>query len=185
MIFLIVSKSKIANIQPSVIIIKANRIIRFIKVGAFLHVTAVVGVLICVIGIQKSMDFFSLNDDFNAYLWVIISGIAFTIPIFAEFDANGRYQNYKQIKDRLYKMGYDHRLIKPFMHSKCQRDAVIVAAADLDYKKKVKDLFYKNGYRWYHIFPDLFIKKPLILFKKDFWRKILFTKTYQLQNFYW
>lgn len=181
---MIVTKTKIA-IQPSFIIVKTNKIIRFIKVGGFLHLMALSGTVICVIAIQNSIEYFSLQDDFMAYLWILISVWAFTVPFFAEFDANGRYQNYKQIKDRLHNMGYDPRLIKPFMHSKCQRDAVIVAASDLNHKQKVKDLFYKNGYRWYHIFPDAFIKNPLILFKKDFWSKILFTKTYHLKNFYW
>lgn len=179
------SNLEIINIQPSVFIIKINKIIRFIKVGRILHIMAILGLIIFIIGFQNSIHYFNVHDNFTGYLWVSVAIYGFTIPFFAEFDANGRYQNYKQIKDAFHKMGYDSRLIKPFINSRCQRDAVVVAAADLDYKKEVNAFFYKKGYRWYHVLPDAFIKNPLVLFKKVFWTRILFTKFYKLQNFYW
>jgi len=180
-----VNKSDIVNIQPSIFIIKVNKTLRFIKVGFILHVMALAGVFVFVIGLKKSIYYFNFHDDYFGYLWLFVSIYGFTIPFFAEFDANGRYQNYKQIKDAFYKMGYDSRLIKPFMSSRCQRDAVIVAAADLNYKNEVKIFFYKKGYRWYHVLPEAFLKNPLVIFKKVFWTRILFTKFYKLQNFYW
>ena len=68
---------------------------------------------------------------------------------------------------------------------KVNRDSVLVAAEDLNYINKAEDFFYESGYRWYHILPDRFVKNPFVIFRKEFWYKILFTKKYQLQNFYW
>jgi len=178
-------KSEIIKIQPSAFIIKTNKLIRFIKVGGILHAMAFTGLFMFLIGIQNSIYYLDLNESTRGYFWLFICCYGFTLPFFSEFDAYGRYQNYKQIKDTLYKYGYDPRLIKPFMNSRCQRDAVIFAASDLELKNEVKDLFYKNGYRWYHVLPEVFLKNPLVLFEKVFWERILFTKFYPLQNFYW
>lgn len=178
-------KSEIIKISPSTFIIMTNKLIRFIKVGSILHLMALIGFLIFLIGFQQAIYFFGVHNIIFGYFWVFICCYGFALPFFAEFDAYGRYQNYKQVKDTLYKYGFDARLIIPFMNSKCQRDAVIVAATDLNYKKKVKELFYKKGYRWYHVLPDSFMKNPFVLFSKGFWERILFTKSYHLQNFYW
>ncbi|VAV86023.1 hypothetical protein MNBD_BACTEROID02-1146 [hydrothermal vent metagenome] len=178
-------KSEIIKIQPSAFIIKANIFIRFIKVGGILHLMTMMGIFLFWIGLQNSIFFFENNQIKYALLWLFVCCYGFTLPFFAEFDAYGRYQNYKQIKDTLYKYGFDTRLVAPFMNSKCQRDAVIVAATDLNLKEEVKELFYTNGYRWYHVLPNAFLKNPFILFKKVFWERILFTKFYHLQNFYW
>lgn len=171
--------------QPSFFVIKVNSFIRFLKVGSILHLMALAGIVLFFKGLQEFSFFLSIDSYFNAFLWLFLAIYGLTIPFFAEFDARGRYQNYKQIKDSLFEMGYDERLLMPFMKSRCQRDAVKVAAADLNYKKEVLDLFYKKGYRWYHVLPDAFIKKPWVVFHKVFWVRILFTKYYKLQNFYW
>lgn len=178
-------KSEIAIYYPSFVTICWNQFIRFIKIGVFLHVMAVLGAYLLVIGIQNlmniSFDIFSLK----IYLWTYIALFGLVLLLFSEFDVRGRYQNYKQVKDKLYSCGYDERLVKPFIHSKCQRIAILVAAKDLKCADKMKDYFYSRGYRWYHILPDGTLKNPFVLFKKSFWGKILFMKYYKLQNFYW
>ncbi|MEN8186126.1 MAG: hypothetical protein ABFR05_03235 [Bacteroidota bacterium] len=178
-------KSPLTNTTPNNAIIKMHQFIQFLKVGYFLHISFIIGIFIFIFGLTNIIEITSSQSSGNILWYSLLTFAGGTIPFFAFFDALGRYQNYKQIKDKLFEFGYDVRLIKPFMHSKCQRDAVLVAANDLDYKKEVEKLFYKKGYRWYHIFPDAFVKNPLILFNKVFWQRILFTKYYQLQNFYW
>lgn len=134
---------------------------------------------------EMSHFYFSQQHYASGYVWSIIALCFFTVPIFAEFDAYGRYQNYKQIKDAIFEMGYDSRLIRPFMYSKCQRDAVLVAAQDLNHHKEVKAFFYAQGYRKYHILPDAFNRNPLVLFSLLFWKRILITAPYTSRNFYW
>jgi len=144
-----------------------------------------VGIALFFACIELSHFYFLQQELVWGYVWSIVAVCFFTVPIFSEFDAYGRYQNYKQIKDVIFEMGYDPRLIKPFMYSKCQRDAVIVAAQDLDHDKEVKAFFYAKGYRRYHILPDAFNRNPLVLFNILFWKRILFTEYYPSRNFYW
>lgn len=162
-----------------------NQLIRYIKIGAFLHLMSFLAIAVFMTSLKVCLVYFEYQQAGLGYFWAFVSLWFFTIPFFAQFDAYGRYQNYKQIKDVLYEMGYDARLIKPFMYSKCQRDAVIVAAEDLHHQKVVKDYFYAMGYRRIHILPDAFNRNPLVLFNKLFWKRILFTEYYQLRNFYW
>jgi len=178
-------RTEVATYQPSFFIISWNKFIRFIKIGFFLHVMSLFGVYLLVIGIQNiqstPLDFMSLNF----YLWIYIALFGFVLMFFSELDARGRYQDYKQIKDKLYAYGYDERLVKPFIHSKCQRIALLVAAKDLNCENEMKKYFYKQGYRWYHLLPDDTLKNPLLMVGKSFWGNILFVKYYKLQNFYW
>ncbi len=171
--------------RPSVSKIRTERFLRFIKVGAFLHVMALVSVVIMFVSARIALEFYDDGFYVKTVIWAAVAAWAFTVPFFSELDALGRYQNYKQIKDSMYEMGYDHRLVRPFIHSKCQRDAVVVAGDDLGCQNEVKKFFKDQGYRWYHILPDAFVKNPFVLFHSLFWKRILFTKRYQLKNFYW
>lgn len=150
-----------------------------------MHVMGLFGLVLMFASLQLTFYCFQDQRFILGSLMGVISFCFFTVPFFSEFDAYGRYQNYKQIKDALFEMGYDDRLIKPLMRSKCQRDAVIVAAEDLNCLAEVESFFYKNGYRRYNILPDAFIKHPFVLFSWLFWKRSLFTKRYQLKNFYW
>ena len=178
-------KTYLTDYKPSKTLIFYNQFIRFIKVGRSLHIIALIGAGLFFLGLQK-FDLIPISSfEFSNYFWLFIVFFGFILPIIAELDTLGRYQDYKLIKDIFYKNGYDNRLIKLFMNSKCQRDSVLVAADDLELRKKTEDFFYKSGYRWYHLLPDRFVENPLVIFRKGFWFKILFTKKYQLQNFYW
>ena len=178
-------KTYLTNYNPSRTLIYYNQFIRFIKVGRSLHIITLLGIGLFFLGLHKFELIPFSSFEFSNYFWLYIISLGFTLPIFAELDAYGRYQDYKLLKDIIYKNGFDNRLIKIFMYSKCQRDSVLVAVDDLEYRKKAEDYFYKNGYRWYHLLPDRFVKKPLVIFRKEFWYRILFTEKYQLKNFYW
>ena len=162
-----------------------ERTLRYLKVGAFLHLISVLSLFILVICVRISIEYFNEELLVNAILWGGLALWAMTIPFFSQFDAYGRYQNYKQVKDALFEMSFDTRLIKPFMYSKCQRDAVEIAGDDLDCGIEIRRYYRQQGYRWYHVLPDAFVKNPLVLFYGLFWKRILFTKHYELKNFYW
>ncbi|OIQ36571.1 MAG: hypothetical protein BM563_10570 [Bacteroidetes bacterium MedPE-SWsnd-G1] len=179
------SKTKIAELKPSKLTIGINRFIRFVFVSSALQIIVGLSVWLFVVGVRELLQYQGLAWDLYFYKWAFLTWIGMAIPLFAEMDAFGRYQNYKMVKDKLHLMGFDPRLVRPFMYSNCQRIAILVAANDLGCEDEVKKYFYQQGYRWYHIFPDTWIKKPLILFTKLFWEKILFTKYYQLKYFYW
>lgn len=178
-------KSKNIALQPPKMLIAYHRIIRYMHIGAFLHFMAVFGIWLFVKGVQELLNYQDQVLDVYFYAWSLLTWFGFWLPFFSELDAYSRYQNYKLIKDKLYVNGYDQRLIRPFMYSKCQRISISIAAKDLGFSNEVKGFFYRQGYRWYHILPDTWINNPLVLFYKKFWHKILFTRYYQLQNFYW
>jgi len=74
--------------------------------------------------------------------------------------------------------GFQARIVKPFVKSRCQRDATKAAAAELGYLKNCQLLFKEHGYKWYHLFPDTVFNNPTMLFTKNFWKTTLFTETY-------
>ncbi|MGA9271425.1 MAG: hypothetical protein WBV45_12455 [Lutimonas sp.] len=162
-----------------------ERVLRYLKVGAFLHLITVVGLLTLVISARISFEFFQEELFVKSFFWGALALWALTIPFFSQFDAYGRYQNYKQIKDAIFEMSFDTRLIRPFMYSKCQRDAVIIAGEDLGCGREIRTYFRAQGYRWYHVLPDAFVRNPLVLFYGVFWKRILFTRHYELKNFFW
>lgn len=98
--------------------------------------------------------------------------------IFAELDARSRLQNYKQIRDQLYFHGFQERIIKPMLKSRCQRDAAMAASRDMGIGTQCQDLIHSKGYRWYHIFPDYTFSKPQFFFSAYFWRTTFFAPRY-------
>lgn len=100
------------------------------------------------------------------------------LPIFAQLDARSRYQNYKQIKDQIYLYGYNERILKPILKSRCQRDAAWLSAKELGLGNRCKSFFSSKGYRWYHIFPDFVFSKPQFMLSPYFWKTTFFTPKY-------
>lgn len=101
-----------------------------------------------------------------------------SMPVFPQLDARSRYQNYKMLRDQFYLYGFQPRIVKPFIKSRCQRDAAIVAASELGFEKICKEHFYSKGYRWYHLFPDFVFCNPRFLVCKNFWVTTFFAKKY-------
>jgi hypothetical protein len=118
-----------------------------------------------------------LLDEFIA-LKLIFLFLFVTAPLYPQCDARSRFQNYKQVKDHLYLYGFQVRIVKPFSFSRCQRDAVIVAAEELGMKSECKQYFKKLGYHWYHLLPSFLFQKPTYLFRKAFWVNTFFAKYY-------
>jgi len=99
-------------------------------------------------------------------------------PIFPQLDARSRYQNYKMMRDYFYVYGYQERLVKHIAKSRCQRDAVIIAAREMGVEAECRNYFKACGYKWFHLFPDVIFEKPFVLLHKSFWLTTFFTKSY-------
>ncbi len=114
-----------------------------------------------------------------------IMALAFLIslPIFSQLDARSRFQSYKRVKDNLAIYGFDPRLVRPFIRSRCQRDAVLAAADELDHYQQCRKYFWNQGYRWYHILPDFVFTNPRRLLSRYFWQATFFAKTYYSKRF--
>ena len=179
--------SHIANRQDyTKLQIGSMRLFRFFQTGYLLHLVTVISLfMVFWFGdlLINNITFKTLNLSlvFYGFLW----GYFFTLVFFSQLDAFSRYQNYKMAKDKLFEYGFDARLLRPFVYSRCQRDAIAVAARDMNYTGEWEKLNYQLGFRWYHVLPRLVIKRPRILFTIDYWNKTLFVKHYQSKYFLW
>ncbi|MCP4020704.1 MAG: hypothetical protein GY729_02580 [Desulfobacteraceae bacterium] len=161
-----------------------QRLQKYLMVGLLLH-------LVTVFGMGLFLCFTKLV--FTAYaqgqilgIWYFfLAGYGFCLIIFAQMDAKSRFQNYKRIKDLLYEQGFKARIIKPFLGSRCQRDAVKVAAKDIGFSKKLDRHYRRLGYCWYHVLPDFVFFKPWIIFTRKYWLRTLFEKKYESKYFLW
>jgi hypothetical protein len=152
--------------------------ISYIKAGCLLHLITLIEILVFVcLYYFLNMPGWSDTGDHVSLKLVAISCFV-GMPLFAQLDARSRYQNYKLVKDYLYLYGFQTKILKPFMKSRCQRDAARAAAEELGLSVQCKKYFQSNGHKWYHLLPDILLKEPYILFTKNFWLTTLFTKTY-------
>ena len=112
-------------------------------------------------------------------------GIIFisSLPVFAQLDARSRYQNFKQVRDQFYVYGFDERILKPLIKSRCQRDAALLAARETGNSLQCRKLFRNAGYRWYHLFPDFVFTHPGFVFTSYFWKTTFFCSTYKVKFF--
>src|SRR5262245_43368731 len=106
-----------------------NTIIYF-RVGYLLHLVTVCEILL-IIYLFDAANFTSWLRSCFGYLNSVGAIILISLPFFAQLDARSRYQNYKMLCDQFYLYGFQRRVVKPFAHSRCQRDAVRVAASQL------------------------------------------------------
>ncbi len=107
------------------------------------------------------------------------------VAIFAILDVRSRYQDYKRAKDLFFENGFHPRIARLFIHSRCQRDAIRVAARDLGLAGELARFYSDMGYQWFHILPDFIFKRPYILFSRRYWQKTLFESYYRSRYFFW
>ena len=155
-----------------------SKSISYLKAGYLLHLMTLLEITLYVFAFQ----YLKIGEWLNAgnLFWKILLLLPFMVaPFFPQLDAYSRFQNYKQIKDHLYLRGFKIRILKPFIQSRCQRDAAMLAAEELGMKAECKQHFYEQGYRWYHLLPDFLFTHPQTLFCKAFWLNTFFAKKYQ------
>src|SRR5215467_4364764 len=135
-----------------------KKIISYLKAGFLLHLMTLTELLIFFF-LLSSPGFRSWIAGNYSFLKLLAISPASCLPLMAQFDARSRYQNYKLIKDNLYIYGFQKRLLKPFIKSRCQRDAIKAAAGELGILHLCTEYFRDSGYRWYHLLPDVVFDK--------------------------
>jgi hypothetical protein len=111
---------------------------------------------------------------------MVLISLMFSIQfVTAEMDSYSRFQNYKQLKDQLYFNGFQKRILRPMVKSRCQRDAAIVACTELGLRQHAKNYYRSLGYKWYHVPPDFVFTHPLFFFSKHFWRTTFLVPYYK------
>lgn len=151
----------------------------YLLAGRLLHIITLVEVIIAIGLLPLTLEFEPGNNIVLSALRAVAVIYLVALPISAQLDARSRYQNYKQIKDQIFLYGYDERILKPVLKSRCQRDAASLSAIELGFGARCKQYFHANGYRWYHLFPDFVFSKPQFIFTPYFWRTTFFTPRYK------
>ena len=155
-----------------------SNIISFLKVSYLLQLVTLLEILLLYSAL-KSLHITEWLLTGNSIFKAALLFPFIVAPFFPELDAYSRYQNYKLIKDHLFVNGFQPRILRPFIKSRCQRDAVLVAAEELGMTKECKVYFMMQGYRWYHLLPDFVFKEPRTLICRSFWLNTFFAKTYR------
>ena len=154
-----------------------NSVVSYLRAGLLLNfLTVVLLILLCAAGPEL------LPDESNCPLKNICKGwllfFLTSLPVFSQLDARCRYQDYKRAKDLFLRFGFDTRIIKTLLKSRCQRDAAMVAALASGHGESCRAFYRRQGYRWYHILPDFLLRSPQFLISPHFWQSTFFLKTY-------
>ncbi len=160
-----------------------NRVIRYLKVGYLLHFMTLAGIALAVVFFQLAQKAYSDQSLLMFLFYAYLAAYGASLPFFSQLDARSRYQNYKLMKDKLYEHGFNTRIITPFTSSRCQRDAIKVAANDLGLGNQMNAYLKQIGFRYYHVLPRLVLRNPGLLVSKIYWEKTLFVRTYTMKHF--
>lgn len=157
-----------------------RRMARYWRVGFYLHLVTALVMGLTLWGVSWLPDgVFSFCVGLDMAFFCSGLGAA----VCAQLDAGSRFQEYKRVKDLLFENGFDERIIRLFVHSRCQREAVITAARDLGLEAETMDYFEQAGYRWFHFLPAAIRSRPLVLLQWRFWSRTLFVKPYVSRYF--
>lgn len=158
---------------------------KYIQVGFLLHIMTLSGLVTTLLFFPDAEFFTSQKQPHISYSsgWLNLFGLG--LVIFSQMDAYSRFQDYKLAKDLLFENGFRIRVARLFMASRCQRDALKVAAKDLGLLIELNTFINDMGYKWFHIIPEILLTRPLVLFSFRFWRKTLFAPHYQPKHFLW
>lgn len=144
----------------------------YLRMGYLLHLVTIVEVSVLIFLFYQWEENWSLV---RVFIYICLC----SSPLLAQLDARSRFQNYKLVKDQLCRFGFQERIVKPFIKSRCQRDAALRACVELGIGAPCMLFFGKYGYRWYHLFPDIILKNPSVIFNKTFLKTTFFVKTYR------
>ncbi len=172
-----------SNINRSTVFF--NRMIRFVRIGLLLHLTALGGIFLFFRFGSYALEALGQQHSFSFIGYGFMAGYGFVLPFFAELDAFSRYQNYKRANDLFHEKGFKGRIANLFVHSRCQREAIKVAARDLDLLEEILCYYSSLGFKWYHLLPQFVFSKPLLLLSGRYWKKTLFEEPYESKYFLW
>lgn len=110
--------------------------------------------------------------------WLCCFLFSFVHIFLVIMDGWSRFQDYKRAKDLFYHHGFQPRIARSFIRSKCQRMSAIVAAEELGLANEINDYYTSQGVKWYHYIPYFMVHDPFFIFKKYFWSRTFLEKHY-------
>lgn len=92
----------------------------------------------------------------------------FSVALCSAADSVCRYREYRRFKRLFRRYGFRPRIASQGASSRCQRDAILTAAADTGHLHQAELFFHSLGYRWYHLLPDTILVEPWRFFSPRF-----------------
>jgi hypothetical protein len=155
--------------------------VTYLKTGYILHIFSFFVFTLFLV----CLDILQMATGIKQLGYGLLSMFLFSVTITSQLDAYSRFQNYKMMKDLLYAHGFRVLFLKPFSRSRCQRDAVREAAAQLGLDSHIKIYFKRLGYKWYHIIPSVLLENPFVLLTRNYWYTTFFVSNYKSKYFCW
>lgn len=149
----------------------ASNYINYLRVAPLPHLVLAVCVFTAAVLIYCALGHYREENPLG---FLIFSGVAvswLTGAFFSVADIVSRYREYQRIRHILAERGYSEKIFVAVASSRCQRDAAMWAARQTGHCRRVRELYRALGYRWYHLFPDVLMKNPLLIFTPGFLRK--------------
>jgi hypothetical protein len=157
--------------------IAMSSMVSYLRAGFLIHIITLLEISLLAALVPKILPakFGShMEASFNAGILFFLT----ILPVMFQLDARSRYQEFKRIKDQFSRFGFDCRLLKPLVRSRCQRDAARAAAYELGYGRPCCEFYRSLGYRWYHLMPNFIFNNPRFLISRQFWKSTFFLSTY-------
>ncbi len=129
----------------------------------------------CVLGLVLgcSLGCLALSslEDTGPFVWrTAFSLFCFSVSLCSFADGLCRYREYRRFKRLFRRYGFRSRIAGQGAQSRCQRDAILIAASDTGHQHQARLFFRSLGYRWYHLLPDQIITNPWHFFRPEFLR---------------
>ncbi|MGE4554363.1 MAG: hypothetical protein AB7D57_14725 [Desulfovibrionaceae bacterium] len=96
--------------------------------------------------------------------WLGLSAVAW-------LDVLARCRDYRRFRAAFGRRGFAPRLARAGMASRCQRDAVTLACRHAGHGDAARTYYRAQGYRWWHLLPDLMVDNPLAFFRPEALRR--------------
>jgi hypothetical protein len=145
-----------------------NKVHRYLRAAPWPHFSALVS-LLAAIGLAWLGELLPgwgyESASWLAWLGAVVMLISAAL---CQADAWARWQDYHRARSLFKRHGWRPLFLTPFCRSRCQRDAVLLAAHESGFGDRTKAWYRAKGYRWYHLAPDKVVADPRVIVDAGF-----------------
>ncbi len=141
---------------------------RYLRAAPWPHFSALVSLLAALGLVWLGWRLPGWDYELAAWLAWCGAGAMLISAALCQADAWARWQDYRRVRTLLLRHGWRPLFLTPLCRSRCQRDAVLLAARETGFGEKTHAWFRAKGYRWYHLAPDRVVADPKLIVDTSF-----------------
>jgi len=153
-------------------------LISYFKVSKWLHIALVLFLIESYFYGNALKEALLLENKWLIVFWLFFFLFSFLHIFLVLMDSWSRFQNYKRMKDQLYRYGFQPKVANNYLVSKCQRQALKIACKELGFYKEYKRFLKLRAVKWHHFIPYFMMEDPLFMVKSHFWNRTFLEKHY-------